>query len=365
MEGVEPKQEQAQDTTVDVEQLTAERDSLDESYVLARKLLTEAIEKEQGGKKNGQNEEKLLEANPPTRVKLAVRIRVPQKEHPKYNFVGKLLGPKGSSLKQLQADTGTRMSILGRNSMRDKNKEEELRNSGEAKHAHLHMDLHVLIEAYCPAAEAYSRIGHALTEVKKYLIPDPNDEIRQGQLMEMGMTGGPPARGGGMGRGRGGPGRGMARGAAQAMRPMAGARGGPRGGLRGRGAIAGRGRAAPRPLAYQQEEEYYDDGYGEVYDDGTYDESYGEGLADDGTFGYGDAGGGDGYQSYDYGGYGGSTQTGSYGSQASSVTASYGGYGASGSSWSTGGGAAGSQRMKAPSQYTTKPAVRSHPYPRY
>lgn len=39
-----------------------------------------------------------------------------------YNFVGKLLGPKGSTLKQLQLDTGTRMSILGRNSIRDKAK---------------------------------------------------------------------------------------------------------------------------------------------------------------------------------------------------------------------------------------------------
>jgi rRNA processing protein Krr1/Pno1 len=36
--------------------------------------------------------------------------------------VGKLLGPKGMSLKRLQEETGTKMSILGKGSMRDKGK---------------------------------------------------------------------------------------------------------------------------------------------------------------------------------------------------------------------------------------------------
>jgi len=40
----------------------------------------------------------------------------------KYNFVGKLLGPKGNSLKWLQEQTQTKMAILGRGSMRNKDK---------------------------------------------------------------------------------------------------------------------------------------------------------------------------------------------------------------------------------------------------
>lgn len=39
-----------------------------------------------------------------------------------FNFVGKLLGPKGNSLKRLQEETMTKMAILGRGSMRDKAK---------------------------------------------------------------------------------------------------------------------------------------------------------------------------------------------------------------------------------------------------
>lgn len=39
-----------------------------------------------------------------------------------FNFVGKLLGPKGYTFKRLQNLTGCKMSILGRGSMRDREK---------------------------------------------------------------------------------------------------------------------------------------------------------------------------------------------------------------------------------------------------
>ncbi len=72
-----------------------------------------------------------------------------------------------------------------------------------------------------PPAEAYARIAFALAEIRKYLVPDVNDEIRQEQLREIQqfttppptvrgaraaaggppMRGGPSVRGGPMGRG--------------------------------------------------------------------------------------------------------------------------------------------------------------------
>ena len=51
-------------------------------------------------------------------------------------------------------------------------------------------DLHVEISALGPPAEAHARIAFALAEVRKYLIPDSNDIIRQEQLREM-MSEGP------------------------------------------------------------------------------------------------------------------------------------------------------------------------------
>ena len=65
--------------------------------------------------------------------------------------------------------------------------EEELRSSLDPKYQHLQEDLHVEITAFAPPAEAHARIAYALTEVRKYLIPDSNDEIRQEQMREMEM----------------------------------------------------------------------------------------------------------------------------------------------------------------------------------
>ena len=63
--------------------------------------------------------------------------------------------------------------------------EEELRASNDPKYQHLQEELHVEITAFAPPAEAHARIAYALTEVRKYLIPDSNDEIRQEQMREM------------------------------------------------------------------------------------------------------------------------------------------------------------------------------------
>ena len=104
-----------------------------------------------------------------------------------FNFVGKLLGPKGNSLKRLQEETLTKMAVLGKGSMRDKAREEELRLSKDPKYLHLSEDLHVEVTAFAPPAEAHARLSYALTEVRKYLIPDSNDQIRQQQMRDIKM----------------------------------------------------------------------------------------------------------------------------------------------------------------------------------
>lgn len=119
-------------------------------------------------------------------VKLSEKVVVPVKEYPKFNFVGKLLGPRGNTLKRMQQATQTRMSVLGRGSTRDKEKEEDLRSSGDAKYEHLKDPLHVLIEVEAPKSEAHARLAAALAEIKKYMVPE-NDDIRQEQMREMAL----------------------------------------------------------------------------------------------------------------------------------------------------------------------------------
>ncbi|XP_066595232.1 KH domain-containing, RNA-binding, signal transduction-associated protein 3-like isoform X2 [Prorops nasuta] len=121
-------------------------------------------------------------------IRVSVKVLVPIREHPKFNFVGKLLGPKGNTLKRLQEETLCKMAVLGKGSMKDRQKEDECRLSLDPKYAHLSDDLHVEITAIAQPAEAYARIAFALAEISKYLIPDNNDMIRQKQMREMEMT---------------------------------------------------------------------------------------------------------------------------------------------------------------------------------
>lgn len=69
--------------------------------------------------------------------------------------------------------------------MRDKQKEDELRNSGDPRYGHLNQQLHVEISTVASPAEAYANIAYALAELRKYIMPDKFDVIRQEQLKEL------------------------------------------------------------------------------------------------------------------------------------------------------------------------------------
>ncbi|XP_003745918.1 KH domain-containing, RNA-binding, signal transduction-associated protein 3 [Galendromus occidentalis] len=145
------------------------------------------LEQEIGRLQNGGTKSSFIDIHKGRPIRLQVRVVVPVKDHPNFNFVGKLLGPKGNSLKRLQEETQTKMAILGRGSFRDKTKEEELRQLSDPKYSHLHEDLHVEVTTFAPPAEAYSRMSHAISELKPFLVPDYYDDIRQNQLRELAL----------------------------------------------------------------------------------------------------------------------------------------------------------------------------------
>uniref|UniRef100_A0A668A931 KH domain-containing, RNA-binding, signal transduction-associated protein 1 n=1 Tax=Myripristis murdjan TaxID=586833 RepID=A0A668A931_9TELE len=246
-------------------ELLAEKDSLDSSFTHAMKLISAEIERIQKGEtKKETDKETYLDLFATRNLKLKERVLIPTKQYPRVNFVGKILGPQGNTIKRLQEETGAKISVLGKGSMRDKNKEEELRKGGEAKYAHLAMELHVFIEVTAPIPEAYLRMAHAMEEVKKFLIPEPGEQeqFMDPHFLNGAQDGSGRGRGGPPGRGRGGPhnaggprGRGMPRGAPRgaprggAPRGGMGRGGAPRGAPSGRGGLPSapsRGGAAPR-----------------------------------------------------------------------------------------------------------------------
>ena len=55
-------------------------------------------------------------------MQLTEKLYVPVKDHPEFNFVGRILGPRGMTAKQLEQETGCKIMVRGKGSMRDKAK---------------------------------------------------------------------------------------------------------------------------------------------------------------------------------------------------------------------------------------------------
>lgn len=118
------------------------------------------------------------------------KVFIPVKEYPEYNFVGRILGPRGLTSRQLEQETGCKIMVRGKGSMRDKKKEEA--NRGKPNWEHLNEELHVLIQCEDTHNRVDIKIARAVEEVKKLLVPSPEgeDELKKKQLMELAIING-------------------------------------------------------------------------------------------------------------------------------------------------------------------------------
>lgn len=118
------------------------------------------------------------------------KIFVPIDKHPEYNFVGRILGPRGMTAKQLEQETGCKIMVRGKGSMRDRKKEEM--NRGKANWEHLNEPLHVLITCEDTNERADIKLMRAREEVEKLLVPcaDGDDDLKKRQLMELAIING-------------------------------------------------------------------------------------------------------------------------------------------------------------------------------
>ncbi|XP_026759537.1 protein held out wings isoform X4 [Galleria mellonella] len=140
---------------------------------------------------NGVKKEPLVLPEPDGIVTtLTEKVYVPVKEHPDFNFVGRILGPRGMTAKQLEQETGCKIMVRGKGSMRDKKKEDA--NRGKPNWEHLADDLHVLLTVEDTENRAKIKLARAVEEVKRLLVPqaDGEDELKKRQLMELAIING-------------------------------------------------------------------------------------------------------------------------------------------------------------------------------
>merc|ERR1712223_2034980 len=156
------------------------------------RLLDDEIGKVRGNlfQINGKKNEPLVLPDPSgASISLSEKVYVPIKEFPDFNFVGRILGPRGMTTKQLEQETGCKIMVRGKGSMRDKKKEDQ--NRGKPNWEHLNDELHVLITVEDSENRAQMKLQRAIDEVKKLLVvTEGEDELKKRQLMELAIING-------------------------------------------------------------------------------------------------------------------------------------------------------------------------------
>ncbi|XP_078373231.1 protein quaking-A-like [Oculina patagonica] len=124
------------------------------------------------------------------RVKLTEKVFAPVKEYPKFNFVGRVIGPRGMTLRAVESTTGCKLLVRGKGSMKDKKLEEEKR--GQPNYEHLDEDLHVLLSVEDTEDRAKLRLAKAVDKVKELLQPvnEGEDELKKKQLKDLALMNG-------------------------------------------------------------------------------------------------------------------------------------------------------------------------------
>ncbi|KAK7271404.1 hypothetical protein RJT34_27270 [Clitoria ternatea] len=123
-------------------------------------------------------------------VKKTIRVDIPVDTFPNFNFVGRLLGPRGNSLKRVEASTECRVLIRGRGSIKDPTREEMMR--GKPGYEHLNEPLHILVEAELPVEIIDARLMQAREILEDLLKPvdESQDFYKKQQLRELAMLNG-------------------------------------------------------------------------------------------------------------------------------------------------------------------------------
>lgn len=106
------------------------------------------------------------------------KVWIPQREYPDINFIGLLIGPRGNTLKKMESETGTKISIRGKGSLKEG-------KNDPASLAAADQELHALV-----MADSQERIEKCVRIINKIIetaasTPDESNELKRLQLREL------------------------------------------------------------------------------------------------------------------------------------------------------------------------------------
>ena len=108
------------------------------------------------------------------------KIYIPVNDYPEVNFIGQLIGPRGNTLKQMEAESGAKIAIRGKGSVK-----EGKGRSDAAANSNLEEDLHCLI-----TADSEEKVAAAIRAVERVIenaasTPEAQNDLKKNQLRQL------------------------------------------------------------------------------------------------------------------------------------------------------------------------------------
>lgn len=119
-------------------------------------------------------------------IRVSDKVLIPQEDHPDINFVGLLIGPRGNTLKAMEKDTGAKIIIRGKGSVKEgkvgRKDGQPLPGEDEPLHAFI-----TAATADC-VKKAVERINDVIKQGIE--VPEGHNDLRRMQLRELAQLNG-------------------------------------------------------------------------------------------------------------------------------------------------------------------------------
>ncbi|XP_054711830.1 splicing factor 1-like [Uloborus diversus] len=122
----------------------------------------------------------------PPLVKVSEKVMIPQEEHPDINFVGLLIGPRGNTLKSMEKETGAKIIIRGKGSVKEgkvgRKDGQPLPGEDEPLHAFV-------------TGNSNESVKKAVNKIREIIrqgveVPEGQNDLRRMQLRELALLNG-------------------------------------------------------------------------------------------------------------------------------------------------------------------------------
>ncbi|KAJ2059559.1 hypothetical protein GGI17_004327 [Coemansia sp. S146] len=113
------------------------------------------------------------------RSKFSEKVFIPVDDNPGLNFIGLLIGPRGNTLKKIESDSGSKISIRGKGSIKEGKRRDDAQIPGADEELHCHI--------LADTEEKVKRGVRIVREIiqKACVTPEGHNDLKRNQLREL------------------------------------------------------------------------------------------------------------------------------------------------------------------------------------